>query len=184
MSKFEIELRGLLDAKQKTKLENFLSKHGKLIKKYKREHWIFGLSHSKTIDLRIKKTNGKYEFSLKVGKLANANRKEISIPIPEDKADHALEFLKFLGYREGLKAVRIGSVYQYKGVEWAVVEVPKHSFYFEAEKMVSGKKEGREAELAIRNVAESLRLKIFTKRETLKYIKRLDEEANKIFKLK
>ncbi len=70
------------------------------------------------------------------------------------------------------------------GVEWAVVEVPKHSHYFEAEKMVNSKKEGKQAELTIRNVAKQLGLKIFTKNETIKYIKKLDKEANKIFKLK
>lgn len=183
MAKFEIELRGLLDKTQKEKLAKFLSKSGKLIKRYERTQWIFGLTHTKKIDLRIKSTNGENEFSLKVGRLANANRKEISIPIPKDKFKEAFEFLKFLGQREGLKAVRNAQVYEYKNIEWAIVEVPGHSFYFEAEKLVNSKNEGVVAEAEIRKIAENLGLKIFTKRETMAYIKTLDAEANKVFRL-
>lgn len=183
MVKFEIELRGLLNKNQKKELEKFLVKKGKIVKQYKRTHWIFGLSHAKKIDIRIKETNGEHEFSLKVGKIGNANRKEISIPFPPDKLKQSLEFLKFLGYREGLKAIRNGRVYIYKGIEWAIVEVPGHSNYFEAEKIVNSKKEGKAAENEIRIIANELGLNIFTSRETVNYIKKLDKEANKIFKL-
>lgn len=183
MSKFEIELRGLLTLQQKEKLEKFLSTHGKLIKKYERTQWIFGLSAEKKIDLRIKETNGDYEFSLKVGKLGNANRKEISIPFPKEKADQALEFLKFLGHREGVKAIRHAKIYEYKGIEWAIVDVPNHSIYFEAEKLVESKKEGLLATEEIKKIAEELGLKLLNAKQTIDYIKILDKEVNKIFRL-
>lgn len=183
MAKFEIELRGLLDKNQKEKLDKFLSKKGKLVKQYKRTQWIFGLSHTKKVDVRIKETNGEYEFSLKVGKIGNANRKEISIPFPSDKLKQSLEFLKYLGYREGLKAIRNAKIYVYKNIEWAIVEVPSHSNYFEAEKLVNSKKEGKAAEDEIKSIASELSLSIFSPRETVNYIKKLDKEANKVFHL-
>lgn len=183
MSKFEIELRGRLTPTEKNKLANFLSKNGKLIKQYKRTQWIFRLSHNKIIDLRIKQTNGENEFSLKVGKLGNPNRKEISIPFDKDKLKDSFDFLKFLGHREGLKAVRNADIYQYEGIEWAIVEVPNHSNYFEAEKLVGSKKEGKEAKEEIVKVAEGLGLKVFSPKETVEYIRVLDDEVNKKFKL-
>lgn len=183
MAKFEIELRGLLNKDQKEKLENFLTKNGKLVKQYERTQWIFGLSHEKKVDVRIKKTNGEYEFSLKVGKLGNANRKEISIPFPSDKFKQSLEFLKYLDRREGVKAVRNAKIFTYKSIEWAIVEVPDHSFYFEAEKLVDSKNDGRAAEEAIKKVAMELSLCICSPKEVVNYIKILDKEANKVFKL-
>lgn len=183
MAKFEIELRGLLTPKQKDNLEDFLSANGKLIREYKRTQWCFGSSHEKKIDLRIKTTNGQSEFCLKVGKLSNANRKEISIEIPDDKVKQAFEFLKFLGHREGVKAVRNAKIYSYKKIEWAIVEAPGHSFYFEAEKLVANKTEGKSAQEEIRKVAEELSLKIATAKEILDYIRILDREVNKSFKL-
>lgn len=184
MAKFEIELRGLLTPSNKEKLEKFLVKCGKLIKQYERTQWIFGLSHDKKIDLRIKETNGKREFSLKVGNVGNINRKEISIAIAEEDFEQAFEFLKYLGHEEGLKAVRNANIYKYEGIEWAIVEVPGHSSYFEAEKLVESEEDGKIAEEEIREIAGKLGLVLFTPDETIEYIRILDKEANKVFKTK
>ena len=94
-----------------------------------------------------------------------------------------MEFLKFLGHREGLKAVRNASIYLYKGIEWAIVEVPGHSWYFEAEKLVDSKAAGKKALEEIETIAGEIGLKLFTKEELMAYIRQLDAEANKIFKL-
>lgn len=183
MKDYEIELRGLLDDNEHRTLQEFLSKNGKLIKKYERKQWIFGLSHAKKIDLRIKETNQNYEFSLKVGQLGKKSRREISIPFPKEKADEALDFLKYLGKREGLIAIRNAEIYLYKDIEWALVEVPNHSYYFEAEKIVRSEEEGNIAKKEIAGIAKTLGLKLFTNKETLAYIKRLDEESNQKFSL-
>ena len=183
MSQFEIEIRGPLTLEQKNKLEKFLSENGKIVKEYERSQWIFGLSLKKRIDLRIKVTNGVHEFVLKVGKLGSSNRKEISIPFPEEKLDQSLEFLKHLGKREGVTAVRNAKIYQYKDIEWAVVEVPGHSYYFEAEKLVDAKSEGKKAQEEMEKVANKLGLKVLSPAETIEYIGILDKEANKRFTL-
>lgn len=183
MSKFEVELRGLLNKKQKDSLESFLKKNGKYLSSYKRKQWIFGLSHLKKIDLRIKNTNGEYEFSLKTGAAQHFNRREISIPFPKEKADQALEFLKLLGKDTGVIAIRNASIYKYKGIEWAIVEVPKHSWYFEAEKMANDHKSGEKVKKEILEVTKKLELSVLNSKQTIEYIKRLDKEANKEFKL-
>lgn len=183
MSQFEIELRGLLTLSQRKKLENFLIKNGKIIKKYERTQWCFRASHKDKIDLRIKTTNGESEFSLKVGSLEKTNRQEISIPIAKNKIKQSFEFLKYLGYRKGIIAVRKAKIYKYKGVEWAIVEVPGHSYYFEAEKLVKKKSDGKFAEMEINKVACEMGLKILSAKELLEYIKILDTEANKSFKI-
>ena len=183
MSKFEVELRGLLEDVQRENLEKLLRNKGKLVRKYKRTQWIFGLSHRKKIDLRIKNTNGEYEFSLKTGAAQHFNRREISIPFPKEKADQALEFLKLLGKKEGVIAIRNANIYMYKGIEWAIVEVPNHSYYFEAEKMADDKATGEKARLEIKKIVTSLGLSILSSKQTVEYIKVLDKEANEKFEL-
>lgn len=183
MSKYEVELRGLLKEKERKDLERFLVREGKLVKKYQRTQWCFGLSLKKKIDLRIKQTNGKWEFSLKVGTLGKSNRREIYLPIPKNKVKDAFDFAKYLGYYEGVKAVRNAKIYQYKGIEWAIVQVPNHSWYFEAEKLVKNKRDGRQAEAEIRSVCKNLELTIYNHQQTINYIAKLDREVNEKFKL-
>lgn len=180
---YEIELRGLLNNNQKKKLLEFLNSKGKKVKQYERTQWIFDKSHDKKIDFRIKQTNGETEFSLKVGKLSDSNRREISIPFPKESLSEAMDFAKTMGYRDGLIAKRNAKIYYYKGVEWAVVDVPSHSSYFEAEIIANTKAKGKSAEKNIRQVADELNLEIFTKEKLMKYIKKLDTEANREFKL-
>lgn len=183
MPKYEVELRGLLKDKERKDLEDFLVQNGKLVKKYKRTLWCFEKSWKQGLDLRIKNTNEEYMFSLKTGNPGKADRREISIPIPKNKTQEAFDFLKLLGYKRGMKAQRNASIYEYKNIEWAIIEVPNYSYYFEAEKLVNSKQGGRKAESEIRSVCKELSLIIYNHQQTIDYIAKLDREANKKFKL-
>lgn len=183
MPKYEVELRGMLKNKEKKDLERFLVKNGKLVKKYRRTLWCFEKSWGEGLDLRIKNTNGEYIFSLKTGNPGKADRREISIPISKNKTKEAFDFLKLLGYKKGMKAKRNAQIYKYDGIEWAIIEIPKHGYYFEAEKMVSEKDNAPKAEKEIRETCQQLGLKIFTAKETMDYIAHLDRVANAKFEL-
>jgi len=183
MSNYEIELRGSLDKIQKEKLENILINRGKLIKEYKRTQWCFFNKALKNKDLRIKNTNGNWEISLKVGDLAKTSRKEISLSFLESDKKQAFNLLKFLGYNNGIIAVRSAKIYEYRGVEWAIVRATDDINYFEAEKLVKNKKDSRLAEEEIRAICLELGLKIFNIKEYREFIKYLGQKVNKNFKL-
>lgn len=189
MSKYEIELRGPLKLAQKEKLEKILAKDGKLIRQYNRTQWCFKNSLNKhdlsvkNKDLRIKNTNGNWEISLKIGELAKISRKEISLPFLACNKKQAFNLLRFLGHNQGIVAIRNAKIYLYKDIEWAIVEVPNHSYYFEAEKLVNNKKVSTQVEMEIRGICNKLGLKIFSKKEYYKYIEVLDTQANKLFKI-
>jgi len=182
MANYEIELRGILTDAKKAKLEKLFSNHGKKIKEYERTHWVLKESWEKGLDLRVKKTNGLLEFSLKIGNPSKANRKEISLELPNNKFQEVKDFMSHLGYSKGIKAIRNAQIYEYKGVEWAIVEVPNYGYYFEAEKIAKNKKEHDKMENEIKKIAESLGLKVLSPKETMAYIAKLDREANKPFK--
>ena len=183
MHQYEIELRGPLSLRQKNKLLKFLNKFGRKIKEYKRIQWCFKDSWEKNLDLRVKVTNNDVKLSLKLGNPSKPHRKEISLHLRKNDLKKAFDFVKHLGYRKGFKAWRNADIFEYKQIEWAIVEVPDHSYYFEAEKLVRNKKEGQMAEDEIKKVAYELGLKVFSPKETLDYIGKLDREANKFFKL-
>ena len=82
---------------------------------------------------------------------------------------------------EGVVAERLGKVYQYKNIEFSVVEVPGHSFYFEAEIMVGKKSEILKAKEKIRTICKSLGLKTFNDKTFFEYIHLLNGEANEKF---
>ena len=69
-------------------------------------------------------------------------------------------------------------VYTYKNIEFALVEIPGHSYYFEAEKMVE---EGADKQQTMRDIASTcaeLALTPFTDEEFFTYVKKLNTEAN------
>lgn len=189
MSKYEIELRGPLKPAQKEKLEKILASSGKLVREYSRTQWCFKNSLDKKDirirkrDLRIKNTNGSWEISLKIGEFAKTNRKEISIPIPSEHKNQAFDLLKFLGHNRGIVAVRKAKIYVYNNIEWAIVQTPNDTYYFEAEKLIANKRNSKFAEDEIKDVCLKLGLKIFTKEEFYRYIDILDREVNKPFKI-
>jgi len=183
MSQYEVELRGLLKPQDKIKLEKYLQKNGKLAKSYNRTQWCFKNGWKDNLDLRVRETNGDYQIHLKIGLPGKTNRKEIALPFRSEHLDCSMSLLKHLGHNEGVIAIRNANIYNYKKIEWAIIDVPNHSSYFEAEKLVEYERDVKEAEQTIRDVCHELGLTIFTGKQTMNYIAKLDREANKEFKL-
>lgn len=143
MAKIEVEHRGLLTEKKFKELNKFFQKNGKFLGEKDRFSVIY-FSHGKEanfklqkdnpVDLRLRITNKKAELVLKHGAWSGKDaRKEFSFPIDSKKFEDMAEFLQVIGfYYGGLQATN-AMVYLYKGVEFALVEVPGWGYYFEAE---------------------------------------------------
>lgn len=80
--------------------------------------------------------------------------------------------------------IRKSKVYEYRGIEFALVEVPGHSYYYEAEKMAHAKEDANKITEEIKNVCKNINLKIFDKKQFFEYIEKLNKEANEIFDYK
>jgi adenylate cyclase class IV len=89
--------------------------------------------------------------------------------------------LAAMGLKKGIMAERRGNIYTYKGIEFSVVEVPDHSYYFEAEQMVTNMAEQKEASKNIEKICQELGLKPLSQQEFFDYINRLNNEANEVF---
>ncbi|NTW30439.1 MAG: CYTH domain-containing protein [Candidatus Moranbacteria bacterium] len=184
----EVELRGLLTKEQYDGLNETLSgKVGLKEEKYRilLDYSTFlpgeGIEDRKK-DIRVRVTNGVPEIVVKLGSWGGSeSRKELSFKGSPGSFDTLVEIFGNLGFTKAVLCERRTKAYDYKGVEFALVEVPGHSYYFEAEKMAHGEADMAEVESEIRAVCEELGLSILTKEDFFKYIDTLNREANAVF---
>ena len=72
-------------------------------------------------------------------------------------------------------------MYDYKGIEFALIEVPGHSYFYEAEKMAFSNENSEEIMNEITRVCRELGITIFSDTEFFNYIEILNREANEVF---
>ena len=136
-------------------------------------------------DIRLRVTNKIPEIIVKVGKFGGEeNRKELSVLASLGDYDKLVQIFAILGLTKGMLCVRKSIVYEYKGIEFALVEVPNHSFYFEAEMMISSDADKNNAKQFIKDTCKQLGLKLFTDETFFAYISKLNNEANEVFDYK
>lgn len=188
MSKIiEIEMRGLLDVVTLPTLVQKILTNGEFINRKERVLIDYstclpeGSIEGRNLDIRLRNTNKVSEIILKTGAWGGSDvRREYSIKT-NDSFDTLVQIYKLLGLSKGVLCVRNIDVYTYHGVEIALVEVPRHSYFFEAE-IELAETEGTEKALsALREVTNELGLIAYSDTEYFAYIELLNKEANTIF---
>ena len=187
----EVEIRGPLTKKEYFKLERYLKKNGRFIQKKDRvliDYSLFirseGLETRKN-DIRLRITNKVPEIIVKTGKMGGSDeREEISVLVRRNNFDNLVKIFALLGLKKGMLCVRKGSIYTYKKVEFSLVEVPNHSYYYEVEKIIRKNKDKNKAKQELLNMCKQLNLKIFSDKSLYSYIRKLNHEANEVFNFK
>lgn len=187
----EVEVRGPINKLEVLKLEKKLKFKGKskgLKHRVLIDYSTFlpkqGIAN-RTKDIRLRVTNGIPEIIVKLGKWgAGENRKEISVLSRPGEFDKLVQIFAIIGLTKGALCVRKSRIYEYRGVEFSIVEVPGHSYYFEAEKLISNKESSATARRYIESVCRELNLRLFDKKSFFQYIERLNKEANEEFNFK
>lgn len=190
MSKdIEVEISGPLSKEKNAELMEFFDKNGK---KTNVKHRVLidystflgdGLRNRKK-DIRLRITNGNPEIIVKLGDWNSSNhRKELSVFTEAGSFDRLVQIYAALGYEKGMLCERTTQVYEYNGIEFALVEVPGHSFHYEAE-IMSDEGSVEEARAHIEEVCKELGLEIFTDQGYMDYIETLNKEANEVFDFK
>jgi len=186
----EIEIRGPLSKKEFDNLVKFFKTKGKKTSDKNRilidySTFLKGGVKNRNKDIRLRVTNGVPEIIVKLGKWGDdEHRKELSTFTKPGEFDILVEIFGELGLNKGMLCVRKSKVYEYKNIEFSLVEVPGHSYYYEAEKMAHEEEATDEIIKEIKNVCKKLKLKIFDKKQFFEYIDKLNKEANEIFDYK
>ena len=185
----EVEFSGPLADEQANELMALLNERGEKVTTKHRvliDYSTFlgeGLKNRKK-DIRLRITNGKPEIIVKLGDWNSANhRRELSVFAERGSFDTLVQIYAALGYEKGMLCERTTEVFNYEGIEFAVVHIPGHSYHFEAE-MMTDKEEVDVAKEHIREICGKLGLKIFTDEEYIEYIERLNKEANEVFEFR
>ena len=186
----EIEIRGSLTKEKFNDLVRLFESKAKKIAVKDRvlidySTFLKGGIKNRDTDIRLRVTNGMPEIIVKVGKWgSNEQRKELSVFAKPGEFDTLVQIFSTMGFSKGMLCVRKSKVYKYKNIEFALVEVPGHSYYFEAEKMAHEKEKADKIIETIKNVCRDLKLETFTKKEFFEYVEKLNQEANEIFDYK
>ena len=176
MANIEIEIRGGITSFDKI-LETFKRK-AKFIKEKKRISFIYLKDFIKDaremkdekVDLRARITNGEAELVMKYGDWSGSDsRREISLPIELEHFEEAVDFLRFLNWNKGVITASNTFVFDYKGVEFALVK-NGHFNYFEAEKITNNEKEVDKTNQEIIGLCKEFNLKPFTEDEFMNQI--------------
>ncbi|MBI4086433.1 hypothetical protein HY416_00410 [Candidatus Kaiserbacteria bacterium] len=183
----EIEMRGPLTTEKYSELKAFLDANARKITEKDRilidySTFLPGGIRERQIDIRLRVTNGVPEIIVKIGDWGGTEkRKELSVTTTSNTFDTLTEIFAALGYEKGMLCVRKSHVYEYKGIEFALVEVPGHSYYYEAEKMARDDEDADALAKEIADVCAELNLPIFEKQGFFEYIETLNKEANELF---
>ena len=185
----EVELRGYLEKDAHTNLLTFLQEHGEYVGTKNRIIIDFStcLPHGgvreRTLDVRARITNGEGEIIIKKGAWGgNEAREEISVKIKDGEFPNLIHAYSTLGLDHGVVVIRKSYTFNYKHIEFALVEIPNHSYFFEAEIMATDT--AREKNLDtnhIKRVCAELGLTLFSDQEWFAYVEILNKEANTTF---
>ena len=184
----EVEQRGPLSTKDYQRLNTYLQQHGTFTEHKDRIviDYADSFSHdtvsNRTKDIRLRVTNGVPEIIVKIGNWGGSEqRRELSAPSPNTPFDVLVEIFAALGMTNGILFERKSTVYKYDDIEFALVEVPGHSYYFEAELIAHSKEEAAAAEQKIIQTCQRLKIAVFSRDAFFKYIDTLNAESNEAF---
>ncbi|KKU07052.1 MAG: Adenylate cyclase [Candidatus Magasanikbacteria bacterium GW2011_GWA2_45_39] len=186
----EIEIRGPLSKEKFGDLVKLFEARAKKIKEKNRvlidySTFLEGGVENRNKDIRLRVTNGIPEIIVKIGEWGGAEqRKELSAFTKEGEFDTLVEIFGTLGFCKGMLCVRKSKVYEYEGIEFALVEVPGHSYYYEAEKMAHENEDAEKIIKEMSDICKTLDLEVFDKKQFFEYIDTLNKESNEVFEYK
>lgn len=183
----EVEIRGPLSKEKFNDLVHLFEKDAKKVADKDRilidySTFLDGGVENRTKDIRLRVTNGVPEIIVKLGAWGGTEqRKELYACTEPGTFDTLVEIFNALGLSKGMLCTRKSKGYGYQDIEFALVEVPGHSYYYEAEKMAYENEDSDKITEEIKNVCKNLELDIFDQKQFFEYINRLNKEANEIF---
>ena len=192
MIKTEVEHRGRLTEEEFHELKSFFNEKGKFIAKNERFSVIYSQRkddkkkevYEHPVDLKVRITNKRGELVLKYGKWSGSDaRKEFLFPIEKEKFEEMIEFLKILGHYHGVLQATVTYLYNYKGVDFSLVETPGWGYYFEAEVVIDGK-EVDEANKKIEGVCDELSLRVLDHKGFCELLESLNDRSGFRFNFK
>lgn len=180
---YVVEVKGPLDEKDFERLNAFFKKNAEFLGE--RHHFFIdfsGVHSGKRFEFRVRVHEGVPELVLRLLGEEKAGR-EISLKLESGQLDNLVEFLALMGYEEGVLCERVEKKFVYHGMDFSLVEVPRHSYFFEVKKFCE-EKEIDEARERILGVIKTLSLRAFSEKELFSYIQELKRSVDGVFNVR
>jgi len=139
------------------------------------------------VDLRLRVTNGKSSMVMKYGRWGGTDtRKEFEFPFETNKFCEAVDFFKALGWSKAVVYATDAYVYQYKKIEFALIEIKNYGYNYEAEILTNNPRQIPRISKYIKNICTKLGLREYLPGEFEKQcnqinnVKTLQFDFNKI----
>ncbi len=186
----EVELRGPLTPEAYATFRQYLVEHGTLIARQDRLLLDFstfteGVAE-RTLDVRVRVTNGKVEMVVKRGAFGGTSREEASL-FPSDNLASTLRFMSLLGYTKAVACDRGIERFQIGEIEIALQDVRSyaspgtiHSRFFETEIMTTPDDKDGAVE-TIRAFLRERGLVEFSSAEWSACVETMNKEANGVY---
>ncbi len=185
MSKTEIEVRGPLTKEKFDQLAQFLQSNGAFQHKSKRLSVCYTILRpedkevTSDLDIRARITDNEPELVIKVGKWRGSDiRKEVAVQVKRGEFANLIAVCATMGYTEAIVSESLTSVFQYRDVEFSLVNKSDHSYFFEAEILVESSADKEQVQQSIQDLCHQLGLTLFTDEQFFDYIKLLNKEVN------
>jgi len=176
----EIEFRGPLTKDEFQKVLSFFKKEAEFVKRMKRKTFVFE-NKDRTLDLKVRTTDGVPEIVLKKGFIGARRREEIILPLKTSSTKDAVRLFSLLGHNKGIIAIRDNYIFNYKNIEFALVKCPDGYCFYEAELINS--KGIRNPEKHIKEVLKSLDLKAWSEKEVYNFMMYCKKNIDEHFEL-
>jgi len=187
MANIEVEVRGELTKDSYNKVISELNKKAEYVKDKERLTIAYYRgkipkdvreTSNEEVDLRVRVTGRNAEIILKHGLWgAKDNRTEIPVPIALEDFDNSVELLRLIGWNNCLIATALTKVFNYKGIEFAIVIQNNKHYYFEAEKITSNKDNASEIHKEIEKACQEFGLKPHTQEGFYDFINKMNEDV-------
>jgi adenylate cyclase class IV len=184
----EVEVRGKIEDFEKTlslfkEIAEFVKEKDRLTLAYFRNEVPLDIREDRDekVDVRLRITNKEAELVMKYGNWSGSDaRKEISIPIKKEDFENMIELLKYLNWKYGVILATKTYVFNYRGVEFALVKrVNVENWdYFEAEKMVKSEEEVETAMKELKEISSDMKMELFSEEEFIEGIYELFKIQN------
>jgi adenylate cyclase class IV len=174
----EVEVRGpLTDGQAHDLLQRFSGAEGSR----KVDRFLVNFTNDamreRGIDVRVRLTNGEGQIVAKRGKFLGEARVETIIDLRHDQFEAAVTLLSMLEVSEGVACRRLISEFPIDGTLIALVHVPGHSWFYEAERTCCLGEEETCRQDIVRQLTE-MGLGVFSEEQFVGYVAVLDAEAN------
>lgn len=178
----EVELMGNLTKEKFLELRSLFGKEGVFKKDKRRLSLMYFRDRipkdlieikDELVDLRLRITNSTPEIIIKYGLFTGSHaREEISINFDIKDFEKYINLLKYLGWHLAVIYSTKTYVYDYKGIEFSLVEIKDYGYNFEAE-IITEIEKSEDAKRKLTAFCEEIGLKPFNESE-------LDKQCNGI----